>query len=52
MAMPGDNIFKGFYLFLFYVHWCLTCMCVCVSVSDPLKLELQTVVNYHVAAGD
>jgi hypothetical protein len=25
---------------------------VCVKVSDPLKLELQVIVNYHVSAGN
>jgi hypothetical protein len=27
-------------------------MCVCVRVSDPLELELQTVVNHHAGAGN
>jgi hypothetical protein len=26
----------------------LLCMYVCVRVSDPLELELQTIVSYHV----
>ena len=43
--------FRGFaYLFLFYVHLCFACIYVCVRVSDPLELELQTVVSCHVSA--
>jgi len=40
------------YLFLFYAHWCSARLYVCVRVSDPLELELQTVVSYHVGAGN
>ena len=41
-----------------YVHWCLACLSICnyawmsVRASDPLKLELQTVVSCHVSAGN
>ena len=35
-----------------YVHWCFACMYVCVRVSDSLELELQTVVSFHVCAGN
>ena len=38
-------------IYLFYVHWCFPWMVIYVRVSDPLKLELQTVVNSHVVAG-
>ena len=41
---------SGFILFLFYVHWCFACMCVSVRVSDPLELELKTVLSCHVGA--
>lgn len=34
--------------FLFYVHWYFVCMYVCVRVSNPLELELQTLVSCHV----
>lgn len=30
---------------LFNVHWCSVSMYVCVRMSDPLEMELQTVVN-------
>ena len=35
----------------FYVHWCIACMYVCVRVSDPLEMELQRVVSYHMGVG-
>lgn len=41
-------LFSG--LFLLYVHWCFTCIYVSVGVADLPKLELQTVVSYHVGA--
>jgi hypothetical protein len=39
-------------LLLFNVPWCLACTYVCVRVSDPLELELQTVVSCPVSAGN
>lgn len=46
------NIFTYFYfIILFYVAWCFVCMYVSVKMSDPLELELQTVVICHVDAG-
>lgn len=39
-------------LFLFYVHLCFACMYVCVGVSDPMQLELQTVVSCRVWCWD
>ena len=47
-----EGFFLMIYLFLFRVHWCFARMHVCVWVSDPLELELQTVVSHHVAAGN
>lgn len=41
-----------FYLFLLYVHLCLACMYVCARVLDTLEVELQIVVNCHVAVGN
>ena len=35
---------------LFHVHWRSACMCVYVRMSEPLELELQTVVGCHVGA--
>jgi hypothetical protein len=40
------------YLFLFYVHWCFACLHVYARVSDPLELELRTVVSHYVVAGN
>ena len=45
-----EGMLKQLYLFLFYAYWCPTCIYVCVRVADPLELELQTVVSYHVGA--
>ena len=42
----------GIFKFLFHVHWCFTCMYMYERVSDPLELELQTVVNCHVGVGN
>jgi hypothetical protein len=39
------------FFFVFYVHWCSACMSVCMRMSEPLQVELQTVVRYHVGAG-
>lgn len=39
------------YLFLLYVHWCLTCIYVCVSVLDPQRLKKQRIVSRLVSAG-
>ena len=36
-------LFMIYLTFLFYVH---------VKVSDPLQLDLQTIVNSHVGAGN
>ena len=46
-------VFGAFFndLFLFYVHWYFVCMHVYVTVSNPLELELQTIVSCHVSAG-
>ena len=38
--------------FFFMCNWFLACTYFCVRVSDPLKLELQTVVSCHVGAGN
>ena len=38
--------------FLFHVHWRFACTYICVKVSDPLELELQTVVSWCVSAGN
>lgn len=46
------GFFLMIYLFLFRVHWCFACVNVHVRVSDPLELELQTVVNHYVGAGN
>ena len=40
------------FIYLFYVHWGFACVSVCVKVSDPQELELQTVVNCYVGAGN
>lgn len=40
------------YLFLSYMYWCFVCMYFCLRISDPLELELQTVLNCHVVAGN
>ena len=60
-----DNLFllkkfKDIFI-LFIVYYCFACMCVCAphaymvpashKVLDPLKLELQMVVNHCVGAG-
>ena len=29
----------AFFILIFYVHWCFTCMYVCVRVLDPLELK-------------
>jgi hypothetical protein len=34
--------------FLINAHWCLACRHVCVRVSDPLELELKTVLSCRV----
>ena len=51
-----DLAFWSFYFFLrfiyLYVHLWFACMYACVRVPDPLELELQTVVSYHVDAGN
>lgn len=39
------------YLILLCVHSYFAGTYVCVKVLDPLKLELQAVVSYHVSAG-
>ena len=39
-------------LIYFYVHWYFACMYVCVRLLEPLELELQTFVSYHVGAGN
>jgi hypothetical protein len=46
------QIFKIIYLLLFYVHWCFDCMHGSVRVSDALEVELQTVVSFHLGAGN
>jgi hypothetical protein len=38
--------------FLFHMQWCFAHMSVCVSMSDPLKLDLQSVVSCQVCAGN
>ena len=48
--IPNQSFFNDW--FLSYVHWCFAYKCVCVRVSDPLGLELQTVVSCHVGAGN
>ena len=40
------------YNLILYMHWCFACMYICVRVLDLLELELQTVVNCHVGAGN
>jgi hypothetical protein len=52
-----DNFFKDIFLkkikkIFFYVHWCFDCITVSARVSDPLELEIQTVVSCHVDAGN
>ena len=42
--------FKKNDLSIFILHWSPAFMHVCVRVSDPLELELQTVVSCHVGA--
>ena len=39
-------------LFLFYMLWCFACMYVCARLSDPLELEIQTVVSCYVVVGN
>ena len=34
-------------MYLFYGHWCFEHMYACARVLDPLELNLQTVVSYH-----
>lgn len=48
LELPNTVLFN---LFLFYVHH-FVYMRVCVRMSDPLELELQTVVSGHVGAGN
>ena len=45
---PFSFLFK---MYLLYEHCCFAHMYVSVSVSDPLKLELQTVVGCHKDVG-
>jgi hypothetical protein len=56
-TMPGYGIFFTLNFVCSCSGGCFTCICVCVSpaclkpvVLDPLELELQTIVSYHVGA--
>jgi len=50
----ASYLFLKIYLFfnLLNVHWCFGCRYICVRVSDLLELELETVVNCCVGAGN
>ena len=54
LLAPAQDLimFLGFYLFIFYVHWCYAFMYVWVRVSGPLELELQSAVSCHVGDGN
>lgn len=54
--------YVAFYIFLLFIFMCLECMYVCApyvfsghgdqKTPDTLRLGLQTVVRYHVGAGN
>lgn len=57
----ATELFFQIYLFLFYVygcfylHVCLLTMCMCtvpLELSEPLELQLQTAVGFHVGTGN